>query len=275
MTSLTGRITYKPQILYLRSGDHQNVEATASESTSGLVLVEAFSNDGHAGCDFLLDAGFTGHLKATPVSLPYNQPRSLSIQIVDQDDKPLPALGAFTMQIQTEDAKLLTTEDAASSRNAPSVLPTRVPAGSTSTVPFLLKSTDPKGGPIHLLATLSIENGSVIAQNTFSFDADPAWWLNILLAIGGASLYGTYHLLRVQERNDSLMRKILSTAAASVMTGLIAYLFADFDLLGLKLDPRALRTYAVLGFLFAFAGVDLLLSKKFPVSSEAPAGNGK
>ena len=51
--------------------------------------------------------------------------------------------------------------------------------------------------------------------------------------------------------------------AASIIGGIIAYLFAGYDLLGLKLDPNVLKTYPLLGFIFSYAGIEILLAKKF------------
>jgi hypothetical protein len=115
-----------------------------------------------------------------------------------------------------------------------------------------------------VLATLSIEGRSVIAQNVFTFDSDPWAWLPVLLAIGGALLCGVFRLLRTEARQSALFRECVLMVLSSVVAGCIAWLFADFDLLGLKLDPHVLRTYAILGFLFSYIGVDVLLRKKAP-----------
>jgi len=44
---------------------------------------------------------------------------------------------------------------------------------------------------------------------------------------------------------------------------LLAYLTANLDLFGVKLDPNILRTYPLLGFLFAYIGIDQLFAKRF------------
>jgi hypothetical protein len=43
----------------------------------------------------------------------------------------------------------------------------------------------------------------------------------------------------------------------------LAYLTANLDLFGLKLDPNILRTYPLLGFLFSYIGIDRLFAKRF------------
>jgi hypothetical protein len=49
----------------------------------------------------------------------------------------------------------------------------------------------------------------------------------------------------------------------SIVAGLLAYLTANLDLFGIKLDPNILRTYPLLGFLFAYIGIDRLFAKRF------------
>jgi len=260
-----GQVKFDPSSFPLGPGDHREVQAIAQSSLYGLVEINAFSSHGGSPCDLIVDAGFAGHLKAPPLTLAYGEQRSVSIQIVDKDDHPLPVnVGAIVMEVSTQDAEAsLHNERAGAGALGGSVfLP--IPAGSSSSKPFLLRSTNPKGGPVRVLATLSIEGRSVIAQNVFTFDSDPWAWLPVLLAIGGALLCGVFRLLRTEARQSALFRECVLMVLSSVVAGCIAWLFADFDLLGLKLDPHVLRTYAILGFLFSYIGVDILLKKKAP-----------
>lgn len=54
----------------------------------------------------------------------------------------------------------------------------------------------------------------------------------------------------------------------SILAGIIAWLFADFDILGIKLDPHVLRTYPLLGFLFSYIGIDVLLRGRFAAKQD-------
>lgn len=254
-------VTYKRSKFRLRPGEHEYVDATAKRKMSGLVLIFGFSQ-GYENCDVVVDADYAGHLKASTIQLPYKQPRSLTIQIVDKDEKPLKAEAALEMEIQSEDATI------GSPKGPTHVVDEPILASSTSSRPFLLTSTNWRGGPVRVLATLKIRDGSALAQNTFSLDADPWFWLPMGLAIGGALLYGIYHLVSDPDWTTNPKSKITSKVLASILAGLIAYLFADFDLLGLKLDPHVLRTYAILGFLFSYIGIDLVLSKRFRSGSK-------
>ena len=262
------KIEFKPSVIPLKPNVHEFVSATVKGSRTGLVAILVFAPDGGLVCDQPLDVGFVGHLTASPIVLPYNEFQSIDIQVVDSDQKPLSTSGRpLLMQVQSVDAEITNTS---STRNAaPGAvnppLQIDVPAGATRSDQFLVKSKGWKGGNVHLLATLTTGvGGAVIAQNEFSLQADPAPWLPIVLAIGGALLFALYNLFR--QTVGSLRIWSWETGfklLASVFAGVIAYLFADFDLLGLKLDPHVLRTYALLGFLFYFVGIDVLLSGKF------------
>ena len=258
----SGSVTYKPSTFAIRTGQHRYVDATAKRTASGLVVVDGFAN-GYRTCDVIVDVGYPGHLKAPTVQLPYKQARSLTIQIVDNDGKPLKAGVSLGMEVQTEDATIGGPKDATpvEDKETPFTIP--IPPSSTSSRPFLLTSTNWKGGPVRVLARLRTPSGSVIAENEFLIDADPALWLPIALAIGGALLYGVYHLISDPDSTTNSKSKLFWKLFSSTLAGVIAYLFADFDLLGMKLDPHVLRTYAILGFVFSFVGIDLILSKRF------------
>jgi len=109
------------------------------------------------------------------------------------------------------------------------------------------------------LTTSLAMSGIILSQENHSFEVAPASWLPILSAIIGALLYSLYSIV-----NDEKRAKIREKIGTGVVAGAIAWLFTGFDLLGLRLDTHSLRTYAVTGFLFAFLGVAVLLSKKFP-----------
>jgi drug/metabolite transporter (DMT)-like permease len=130
--------------------------------------------------------------------------------------------------------------------------------GARSSPPFRIKSQNLYGGTIHLTTSLAM-SGIILSQENHSFEVAPASWLPILSAIIGALLYSLYSIV-----NDEKRAKIREKIGTGVVAGAIAWLFTGFDLLGLRLDTHSLRTYAVTGFLFAFLGVAVLLSKKFP-----------
>jgi hypothetical protein len=262
-------VTYKPEQFDLRPLQRQLVTAVVKSSRSGLASIEAYPAN-QESCQTVIDVGFQGHLKVTALPLGYKEPQVLHVVVVDNNDKPLPMETSLTMQLQSADALLHMPGASVSEVDKYSPLHVTVPLGATSSTPFIIESLNRDGGIVHLLATLSIkEDTGVISQSIFPLESEPVWWLPVVLAIGGAVMYGLYHGVQDKNLTGHWWTIIPVKLIISVTAGIIAYLFADYDLLGLKLDPHVLRTYPLLGFLFSFVGIDALLSKKF--SRDEPA----
>jgi len=48
---------------------------------------------------------------------------------------------------------------------------------------------------------------------------------------------------------------------AGAIAGAAAYLLADLDVIGVKLDTSSPRTFCILSFLFAYIGLDVLMNR--------------
>jgi hypothetical protein len=258
------RITFDPPSFTVHKRVPMFVSATINEKGFGTAYVEAIGPGIGDFCDLTIDTGFPGKLKAAVSTLPYNHPLAFSVQITDGNDKPLPVEAPLSMEIQSWDLLLDKNSIPRAGDTAGKTIRVPVAIGSVSSQPVELRSMNWKGGTVHLLATLKTNVGSVVAQDTLSLESEPVWWLPLALAVMGALLYVLYRV--TQEENfwtqwkTILPRRLLAGAVA----GIIAYLFADSDPLGLKLDTHVLRTYPLLGFLFSFLGIDVLLGKFWP-----------
>ncbi len=96
-------------------------------------------------------------------------------------------------------------------------------------------------------------------QRDFVFTASPANRVTCLLAIFGALLHSLFVVLQAKRGSDCWV-----TLTTSLFAGGIAWAFAGFDVLSLKLDPNVLQTYLILGFLFSYIGIDVIVGKGFP-----------
>lgn len=270
-------IAYKPAAFDLNLTRPQLVKVKITKSDSGIAQIELDVTNGDIqGCRIPVDVGFPGRLKlaAEPI-LTYKEPTALTVAIVDRDNKPLALDVPFSswVQFQAAEAQL---SDGTPDRDSKEprwseTLTLPVPAQARSTPQFLVRATNKRGGMVHIAASFSISQppyGAVLAQENFSLSADPAWWLPIILAIGGSMLYGIYSFVQAPKAGWGFITLHFS---ASIVSGIIAYLFAGFDLLGLKLDPNVLKTYPLLGFLFSYAGIEILLSKRFKSAEKAVA----
>jgi len=280
-------ITYNPSHFALSPGHEQSVYVTLhpGAGSSGLVSIRAYPKDSHNWCEQIVDTGFQGHLQiADQKSLSYDEPRALDVQLLDGNNKPLGTGMSLTMEIQSADG-LLSQVKQSSDDAWSSVLYLDMSPGASSTGQFRFKSTNIEGGPLHISAALrlmpnGVGLGNVLTQNTFSYEADPVMWLPIIMAIGGAWLHALYRISQELPGTGQVASSgsqikgvglfIVSTLLASALAGVVAWLFADFDLLGLKLDPHVLKTYPLLGFLFSYVGVDVILKKRFTAQQTVP-----
>ena len=280
-------ITYNPAHFILAPSHEQSVYVTLhpGAGASGLVSIRAYPKDNHNWCEQIVDTGFQGHLQIPDQkSLSFDEPRALDVQLLDGNNKPLGTGMNLTMEIQSADGLLAQVKQDLDARWS-SVLYIDMSPGASSTGQFRFKPTNAEGGPLHISAALrlvpnGVGLGNVLTQSTFTFEADAVMWLPIIMAIGGAWLHALYRIS--QELPDvghvggsgTGARKvglfIASTLLASALAGAVAWLFADFDLLGLKLDPHVLKTYPLLGFLFSFVGVDVILKKRFTAQTVQP-----
>lgn len=272
-------VRYDPEKFDLPVGHRESVSVTllAGAGTSGLVSLTALSDDDLDSCSRTVDVGFQGHLQiVNPDPLVYDEPRALEVELLDANNKPL-SLGQYaTLEVQSADASLGIAARTAPLYDGGGPVSLTMQPGASSSGPFRIASTNWKGGPVHLIASLRLPDSSgfggfILTQNSFSFDTNPVGWLPIVLAISGALLFALYRIAQTPPPMRGFGALILSATLTSILAGTIAWLFADFDLLGIKLDPHVLRTYPLLGFLFSYIGIDVLLRGRFaPKQDDVP-----
>lgn len=251
----------------LEGSKHKFLSAKFTSSPpSGLAWILANGDNGYeTGGWAAVDVSFDGHLKPTWTEpLAYDRPTTLSLAIVDRDGKPIPVDGELQLQLDSVDGLINGSEKEA-------LIP--IANASRVTPQFQLRPRSSRGGNVHLSGILRIPTYShLLAQEQFIFTAQPAWWFPVLLALFGGILHAAYKMVKIPLPIPLRNWVYASTAilATSSVSSLVGYLFADFDLLGLKLDPNVLRTYAIVGFLFSYFGVDGLLSDKLAHLTKLP-----
>ena len=95
------------------------------------------------------------------------------------------------------------------------------------------------------------------------------------MAILGGVLHGSYKLLKDSpNRKGSVPRFLLNTGLPQVLTGafagMLAYLLVNWGILGIKVDTTTLQGFVILGFLFSYVGIDLILKTVTQHDSAAP-----
>jgi hypothetical protein len=223
---------YTPSTFVLVPGGKQSISAIIKKSTSGISWIHATSPGYDDGwCAVVVD--FEGRLKpsANP-TLSYETANSLTVSPTDKAGKPLRLPAQMMLGLTSTDGLL-------SLNNSTWVheINLELPPGSQTSHPFQIRSTLIQGGNIGVVATLTLAGQpQVLAQDEFVLNADPAWWLPVLLAVMGGLLHGTYKVVRLED--DIPRTKRLSSVGimvGSALAGLIGYFFAHLDLLGFKL----------------------------------------
>jgi hypothetical protein len=256
------RIECKPPNQFtVKPGEVKFLDVRIKRTRSGIVSLGLHPDRGLGVVDIPLAVGFQGHLKITPsnLSLSDDDPATINIMIVDENGKPLTVGTTLEMNVQAVDA--LVRQDTNNANGWSEKLPPMALAANAGMSPqFQVRSNSKRGGSIHILATLNFPNdGVVLAQESFAFQVAPVWWLPIVFAAVGSLLYWLYSFLQAPKASVAVFAQV----GAALLGGVIAYLFAGFDLLGLKLDPNVLKTYVLLGFLFGYVGIEVILAKRF------------
>jgi hypothetical protein len=267
-----GNIVYSQNTFRLRPGETNILEATVARTQTGFDWVHGTGLEwvngiqtsfGESEAEYApVSTGYLGQLKLNSTDpLPYEAPSTLFFRIVDSDGKPLKIDAAQTVELYSSDA---TITHATSQPNTDfKVLP--LDARETETGQFQIRPKSAFGGNIHLTARLKFGD-DVLSEETFALIAQPAYMLLLALAIAGALLHAVYKINRL---SPFTWPETISICIASVIAGCLAFLIANYDLFGLKLDPHVLRTYPLLGFLLSYFGIDVL-ANKFSVLKAKP-----
>ncbi|MDT5263186.1 MAG: hypothetical protein QOC61_2190, partial [Acidobacteriota bacterium] len=90
------------------------------------------------------------------------------------------------------------------------------------------------------------------------------WWIPLLLAILGGVLFSIYQITQEFSSYTGTFRQSLFTVtiqriAPGALAGALAYLLANYQVIGFKADTTELRGFLILGFLFAYVGIDTIL----------------
>ncbi len=249
-------------------GVNSNITIEPGQTKSIVVKIKRARADGlawvHAFADRYPDAwaeinvGFVGHLRLNALSsLPYGVPSTLTLSLVDKDGKLFASSSELDIKIESADVMIQGAKD-----NHTLELP--LPANATVSPQFQVIPQKVRGGDVHLNTTLLV-SGAVIDSQSITVQTDPVMWLPIVLAVSGGLIFGIYKILDFQKLPHH--RKGLAVTAiivTSILAGVLGYLIADLDLLGIKLDPAVLRSYPLLGFLVAYIGIDPLMNKLKP-----------
>ena len=115
----------------------------------------------------------------------------------------------------------------------------------------------------------------IVNNEYLTVNVKPAWWLVLGLAMLGGIISTVYRISQALASDTPakvLFRQSIFKIITGALSGAAAYLLADLDVIGVKLDTTSPRTFCILGFLFAYVGMDFFLGKFGPARSGGNAG---
>ncbi len=254
------KVKYEPRKFTLKVGDRQKVRATILKTSTGLAVIAA-SADHWEGFDLTVDAGFSAKLKSN-----INEPiesgttKGLILSFVSEDGTPAPLDVDTILYLHSSKIKLLEEVNNKWVDEVKFKLPLGTRSLSLKIMPnSWFADTDVIAADLYSYRELPVYNFDNVTISIL-----PPWYAPLLMAILGGILYSITQLLKdITGYQGSIFRFILAKVLPGLIPGLVAgalaYLLASWGVLGIRVDTTSLKGFVILGFLFSYVGVDIVL----------------
>jgi len=254
------KVKYEPPKFAIKVGERQKVRATILRTDCGLAVIAAHASNWER-LDTTVDAGFTAKLK-TNINEPVESGNTKSFYLVltDKDGNAVQLDTNTRLILQASKLQFYDQENKSWTESIEMYL--KLGANSTPIVKILPNTWAADNGVIKAELWSSL-NFPVYTQE-FSISILPRWYLPLLMAIIGGVLYSITQLAKEFFRYKGpifqfLRTKALPSLVLGSLTGALAYLFASWGILGIKVDTTSLQGFVIQGFLFSYVGLDLVL----------------
>jgi hypothetical protein len=257
----TQDMLYDPRVFRLEPGKKKSVQAQVVRSRSGLAVVRA-SSPGCPDLEVSLNAGFHLQLSTPKLEMPIGggEIRSFSIEFSDPSGKAVPLDATVDLYVRASNAELRTKNGGWSNE-----LLVSSEIGRDASAILQLQPARMWGakGMVHVEAR--INKNQLLRSENIEFTMLPSRLFLLLMAIAGGMLYGLYLVGKEIAGVYSPVRwfftkgilRVLGGAAA----GSVSYFLVDWNILGLKVDTTMARGFVILGFLFSYVVIDIILKK--------------
>jgi hypothetical protein len=255
-------IKYEPRVFTLKAGERKTVKATIVKTYCGLVQIEATAN-GWEDLKTIVDTGFSAKLKSNITdAMDSGITKSFTISLVDNQGNPAPLDADVDLTLQGSQIKLKTPDD----KNWHDHLRLEMRQGSSSTQALNIQSDSLIADKGLISAQLESKDKFVVNNSELWIDVKPRWFVPLLMAILGGLLHSVYKIVKQatdpQQPHSAwalFFRVVVSGLVIGVISGGLAYLLASWGVLGIKVDTTTLQGFVILGFLFSYVGVDMIL----------------
>jgi hypothetical protein len=273
------QLQQNPNVLYdqrsflLKPGEVHKVTATVKKSNSGLAVIHAFAEN-WLPIDVSIYVGGVPLKLVAKVEQPVESYRRKPFLVGFTDDagKPVKLEGDASLLLEGTNIRLCL--DDSSDCGAKVVLPLKKEVYESKTVQVKANSWSADSGMITM--TLTTPSGFYnVSSGTFSVAIVPAWWILTIMGMLGGLIYSMIQFLRTslqsrRKRSPAVWIKKVSLAVlVGIVPGALAYPLAAWNILGIKTDTTSLKGFFILGLLFAYVGMDVVLALTAPKRAKA------
>jgi hypothetical protein len=255
MDETDGNIKYVPNSFTLKPYERKNVEARVIQFEPRYVTI---------------DTGFSAKFKAANLDKPIESgsTRSIVLEFVNNEGKFIYLDAPIKVTLQSSNTKFYKQSDGSWVDKIEFDI--REGQRCTPAIQIQPKSWSMDAGMITAEAGINRDNvalGQVVSNQNISFVILPPWWLSLLMALIGGVLHGMYQATReifaLKKPPSEQLFKIGWRIPCGALAGVLSYLFVDWDIIGIKIDTTSLKGFVILGFLFSYVGIDLVLKNIF------------
>ncbi|MDT5156430.1 MAG: hypothetical protein QOH51_787 [Acidobacteriota bacterium] len=259
----TERVQYEPRVFDLKTGERKTIKAQVTATESGLTEIRATANDWE-DLSIPLDAGFSAKLRANnlPDSIDSGSIQDFSLDFVDNHGEKVRLDAPVKLTLLSSKLQMSIRGNSAWGDK----VDIDIPAGSSSPPVIEVRpqvwSTSDIGT---IQSVVMLDEDTVLYDQTLPpIKIKPRWWIPLLLAILGGVLFSIYQITQEFSSYTGTFRQSLFTVtiqriAPGALAGALAYLLANYQVIGFKADTTELRGFLILGFLFAYVGIDTIL----------------
>ncbi len=257
----TSQVKYDPRVFTIKPGERKTIKATVLKTNSGLANIVA-SADNWDDYSTIVITGFNAHLKTNITeAIDSGVTKSFTINLVDNQGSPVQLDSDLELSLTGSNIKLKKPEDTAWQDRLAVTL-----RENTSSSPALNIQSDTMVADKALISAQLESSDFVVHNADLWIDVKSRWYVPLLMAILGGLVHSVYKIMK--ESNDPrqplrsrpfFFRVVITGLLTGVLAGWLAYLLASWGVLGIKVDTTTLQGFVILGFLFSYVGVDMIL----------------
>jgi hypothetical protein len=259
-------VDYQPRTFSLSPGQTQTVTATVRKSNSGLAIIYA-SADNWQPIDTAIVVGGAPIQLNAKIEQPVESYRrkSFIVSFTDEAGKPVRLEAGAKMLLEL--SNLLISQNG---KDWLSEITLPLDKEDDETKPLQLKATSWYADNGIIKMNLTTGQGYKIKSSSVNVAIVPPWWVLMMMGMLGGLMYSMIQFLRTvlqsrRKRSTAAWAKKVSLAVLlGIVPGALAYLLAAWNILGIKTDTTNLKGFFILGLMFAYVGMDVVLALTAP-----------